>query len=296
MPPGAFRPGRRLGGLGFIFVRTRAGRLFGPATFFVLYFYFVLISASLKSVSQTLGALLVLGLLGTAPAQAQRQRPTSAANADGSLSPTTAAAPRAARLQPLFGGLTPAQATQVIGEAQLKAIAASFASPAEASAFFATKGFEYLSENRPDTATYRFNLAWLLDPKNANAYRGLGIVASTQATPDAAISLLTAGLALAPTNSLLLGDLGTSHLIRYGQTKKKKDLTAGLDLLQRATTADATNANAWQELARGLYYQERYAEAWAAVHKGQALSSGSLDFGFISDLLAKLPDPQGTIK
>ena len=259
----------------------------------------MLISASLKSVSHSLAALLILGLLGAAPAQAQRKSRTSAANADGSLTATNAPAPpapRAARLQPLFGGLTPAQATQVIGAAQLQAIAASFASPAEASAFFTNKGFEYLSENQPDTAAYRFNLAWLLDPKNADAYRGLGIVASAQPTPDAAIALLSTGLALAPTNSFLLSDLGASHLIRYGQTRKKKDLTAGLDLLQRATTLDAANANAWQELARGLYYQEKYAEAWAAVHKGQALSPGSLNFGLVSDLLAKLPDPQGMFK
>lgn len=256
----------------------------------------MLISASLKSVSQALAALLVLGLLGAAPAQAQRKGRTSAANADGSLATATAPVPRAARLQPLFGGLTPAQATQVIGEAQLKAIAASFASPAEASAFFATKGFEYLSENQPDTATYRFNLAWLLDPKNADAYRGLGIVASTQPTPDAAIGLLNTGLNLAPANSLLLSDLGASHLIRYGQAKKKKDLTTGVDLLQRATTIAPTNANAWQELARGFYYQEKYAEAWGAVHKGQSISPSSLDFGLISDLLAKQPDPQGIFK
>ncbi len=260
------------------------------------YSQLVLISAPLQSVSQALAALLVLGLLGAAPAQAQRK--SRAANADGSLAApaANAAAPRAARLQPLFGGLTPAQATQVIGEGQLKAIAASFASPAEASAFFATKGFEYLSENQPDTATYRFNLAWLLDAKNADAYRGLGIVASAQPTPDAAIGLLSTGLALAPTNSLLLSDLGTSHLIRYGQTKKKKDLTAGLDLLQRATTLAPTNATAWQELARGLYYQEKYVEAWAAVHKGQSISASSLDFNLVSDLLAKQPDPQGTFK
>lgn len=256
----------------------------------------MLISASLKFISQALAILLVLGLLGTAPAQAQRKSRSSAANSAGSQPAASVGAPRAARLQPLFGGLTPAQATRVIGEAQLKAIAASFASPAEASAFFTTKGFEYLSENQPDTATYRFNLAWLLDSGNADAYRGLGIVASTQPTPDAAIGLLSTGLGLAPTNALLLSDLGTSHLIRYGQTKKKKDLTAGLDLLQRATTLAPNNANAWQELARGFYYQEKYAEAWAAVHKGQALSPGSLNFSLVSDLLDKLPDPQGTFK
>ncbi|GAB3288856.1 hypothetical protein GCM10027511_00290 [Hymenobacter humi] len=256
----------------------------------------MLISASLKTVSQSLAALLLLGLLVAEPAQAQRKRSTSVANADGSLATTAPVPARPARLQPLFGGLTPAQATQLIGEKQLKAIAASFASTAEASTFFTTKGYEYLRENQPDTAAYRFNLAWLLNPQNAEAYRGLGIVASTQSAPDAAINLLSKGLALDPKSNYIMGDLGASYLIRYGQTKKKKDLTTGLDLLKRVLAAEPTNADAWQQLARGLYYQEKYAEAWDAVHKGQALSVPSLDFTLITDLLAKQPDPQGTFK
>jgi tetratricopeptide (TPR) repeat protein len=254
----------------------------------------VFFSASLKTTSQSLAACLLLGLLVAAPAHAQRKPKGQATNADGSLA---AVAPgRPARLQPLFGGLSPAQATQIIGEAQLKAIAASFASTAEASEFFARKGFEYLGENQPDTAAYRFNLAWLLNPQNADAYRGLGVVASAQPTPDASINLLSKGLALAPNNTFLLSDLGTSYLIRYNQTQKKKDLTAGIELLQKATAAEPGNAVAWQQLARGYYYQEKYAEAWDAVHKGQNASVSSLDFGLISDLLAKLPDPQGTFK
>ena len=259
----------------------------------------MLISVSLKTVSQSLAAALLLGLLAAAPAHAQRKsRPTTVANADGSLAATAAspAPAKPARLQPLFGGLSPAQATQIIGEAQLKAIAASFASPIEASEFFTTKGYEYLRENKPDTAIYRFNLAWLLNPSNAEAFHGLGIVASTQPTPDAAIGLLTQGLTLAPTSSLIMSDLGTTYLIRYDKTKKKKDLNTALDLLQRATAADSTNAPAWQQLARGLYYQEKYPEAWVAVHKGQSASVASLDFDLISNLLLKLPDPQGTFK
>ncbi|MDO7845111.1 hypothetical protein Q5H92_01995 [Hymenobacter sp. M29] len=254
------------------------------------------ISASLKTISPVLAAVLLLGLLQAAPAQAQRRGKTSAANADGSLATTPTQPGRPARLQPMFGGLSPAQATQIIGAAQLKAIAASFGSTAEASAFFTTKGYEYLRERQPDTAVYRFNVAWLLDPKNAEAYRGLGIVASSQPTPDAAIAILSQGLALAPTNSAMLSDLGTSYLLRYNQTKKKKDLTTGIDLLQRATAADPANAEGWQQLARGYYYQEKYAEAWAAVHKGQNASVSSLDFNLIGDLLTKLPDPQGIFK
>ncbi|GAB3586236.1 hypothetical protein GCM10027345_35470 [Hymenobacter daeguensis] len=255
-----------------------------------------MISASLKTISQALAAGLLLGLLAAHPAQAQRKGHATAANPDGSLAPTTAAAPVPARLQPLFGGLTPAQATQLLGEARLKAIAGSFASADEASTFFTTKGFDYLRENKPDTAAYRFNLAWLLNPRNAEAYRGLGIIASAQPTPDAAIGLLAKGLALSPSSTLLMSDLGTSYLIRYGLTKKKKDLSTGMELLQKTTALEPTNAVAWQQLARGYYYQEKYAEAWDAVHKGQNASVTSLDFDLISDLLAKLPDPLGTFK
>ncbi len=238
----------------------------------------------------TAGLALALLAGGPRAARAQEVRPPAAGGQPA------APAARPARLRPLFGGLTPAQATAAFGAAQLEAIAKSFASREEASAFFSTKGYEYLAENQADTATYRFNLAWLLNPRNADAFRGLGVVASQEPTPDASIALLLQALALAPNNALVLSDLGTSYLIRFNKTHKKKDLTAGQELLQRAVAADATNAVAWQQLARGYYYQEKYALAWEAVHKTQALSTGSLDFGLVSDLLAKQPDPQGTFK
>ena len=276
LPPGA--PGRG----GFIFVGISPHRSFCGGPCFALFQHSVFIFTSLKSTAQRLAVLLVLALPGRAYAQSPAPAPAG----------PTANTPR---LQPLFGGLSVAQATQMLGEARLKAIAASFASPAEASDFFANKGFEYLSENQPDTAVFRFNLAWLLNPQNPDPNRGLGIVASRRATPDAAIALLSAGVALAPNNTLMLSDLGTTHLLRYRLSKKKKDLTLGLDLLQRATTLDATNAVAWQQLAHGLFYQEKYAEAWAAVHKSQAISFASTDFEFLGELLAKMPDPQGTI-
>lgn len=258
----------------------------------------VLISASLKTLAQQ---ALLLVLLATPAAYAQRKkRAEVAANADGSLPATTVAAAlapaRPARLQPLFGGLTPAAATQLFGAKQLEAVAASFASREEASTFFAQKGYEYLGENQADTATYRFNLAWLLNPSNPDVYRGLGIVASSAPTPDAAIILLNKGLALGPTNPYLLADLGTSHLNRYAQTRKKKDLTTGVELLQKAVALDPKHGVAWHQLAQGYYHQEKYAEAWDALHKGQALDMSSINFNLITELLARMPDPQGMFK
>jgi Tfp pilus assembly protein PilF len=230
-------------------------------------------------------------------AQAQQNGKPAAANADGSLSTAPAATPLPPRLRPLFGGLNVAQATQLLGANRLDDVAKSFASRAEASAFFSQKGYEYLNENKPDTATYRFNLAWLLNPQNPDAYHGLGIIASREpGSASEAMGLLSQALVLAPTNGGVLTDLGSLYLIRYGQTKKKKDLTTATGYLQRAIAAEPTNATAWQDMARVYYYQEKYPAAWEAVHKGQTLNMSSIDFDFIPELIAKQPDPQGIFK
>ncbi|HEX8428100.1 tetratricopeptide repeat protein [Hymenobacter sp.] len=232
--------------------------------------------------------LLGFSTLLTLPAQAQRKTKVKT-KGDVAVS-------AANRLQPLFGGISPAQAQALVGAAFLADVERSFPSKTEASRFFSTKGYEYLTEGKPDTAVYRFNLAWLLDPKNAEAYRGLGVVASRNPTPDQSISLLTQGLALAPNDALMLADLGSSYLIRYEQTKKKKDLTTGNDYLQRAVATDPKNAAAWQQLARVYYLQEDYTKAWDATHKGGDLSINSIDFNFLSELMTKMPDPQGKFK
>ncbi|MCC2548874.1 hypothetical protein LJY25_20665 [Hymenobacter sp. BT175] len=200
------------------------------------------------------------------------------------------------RLRPLFGGLTPALAEQMMGPAFLAGIDKSFPSRAEASKFFSNKGFEYLAENQPDTAIYRFNLAWLLDQKNADAYRGLGVISARNPTTDETVSLLTQGLALAPNDAYMLSDLGATYLIRYQQTQKKKDLKTGADLLTKALAANPNNAIAWQEMARANFHQGEYTKAWEAIHKGRNLDLTSLNFALISELLQKQPDPQGTFK
>ncbi|UOQ53843.1 hypothetical protein [Hymenobacter cellulosivorans] len=233
--------------------------------------------------------LLVCGLaLATAPAHAQRKTKVKVK--------TEAAGTAANRLLPLFGGLSVEAAQQLVGPAFLADIERNFASRAEASKFFSDKGYEYITENQPDTALYRFNLAWLLDQKNADAYRGLGVIASRNPTADESISLLTQGLTVAPTSSLILSDLGTSYLIRYQQTKKKKDLDQAQQQLEKALAADANNAYAWQQMGRVHYLREDYTKAWDAVHKGQNLNVSSIDLDLISDLTAKLPDPKGMFK
>lgn len=249
----------------------------------------------MRSSFSFLSVAALAALLLAAPTPARAQAPQEGSLAAGSAG---AAAGLPARLQPLFGGLSVAQATQLLGAGRLDAVAQSFSSRTEASTFFVQKGFEYLNENKPDTAAYRFNLAWLLNPQNADAYHGLAVVASSRpnAAPDAGLALLTQALTLAPANATILADLGAVYLNRYAKTQKKKDLTTASGYLQRALVIDPANAAAWQATARVHYHQKDYTAAWEALRKGQTLDMSSLDFEFISELLAKQPDPQGVFK
>lgn len=233
--------------------------------------------------------LFLLGAVLGLPAHAQKGKKDSKATPPPS-------GPQ--RLQPLYGGLTAAQAQQAVGAGVLADVDRSFPSRPEASTFFSNKGFEYLQENQPDTAVVRFNLAWVLDPKNPEPYRGLAVLLSRRpdAAPEAIQALVLQGLAVAPTNPLLLTDAANLALERYEQGKKKKELQQASDYIQRALLADSTNANAWQSQARIHYYQENYAEAWKDVRKGQNLNLASLDFQFLTELMAKMPDPEGKFK
>lgn len=241
----------------------------------------------MKRFSFLLGLLMAGLLLTGRPAEAQKVKAKTKGAADLPLS--------ARRLLPLFGGLTPAAAEQLVGAKFVQGAEQSFASRAEASRFFSTKGYEYLREGQIDTARYRFNLAWVLDPKNPAPYRGLGLLVANNA-PDEALGLLQQGLALAPTDAQLLTDIGGVYLIRFEQTKKPKDLKTADDYLHRAVAADATNAYAWQQLAWVQFRQENYAGAWESLHKGRSLDFSSLDFELISQLKDKLADPQGMFK
>lgn len=243
---------------------------------------------SLSTRTQLSAAILtLLSAAACLPAHAQRNKKNAPA----------AAATGPARLAPLYGGASPAQAQALVGTAVLADIDRSFPSRAEASKFFSTKGFQYMLENQPDTAAVRFNLAWVLDVKNPDPYHGFAALMSQRQVPPAEVqAILLQGLAVAPTNAGLLTDATTIAIERYLQTKKKKDLAEAASYAQRAVLADANNANAWQAQARVRYYQEDYAGAWEAIHKGQSLNLSSLDFTLISDLKDKLPDPQGKFR
>ncbi len=171
-----------------------------------------------------------------------------------------------------------------------------FPSRTEASRFFSTRGWEYLGESQLDTAVYRFNLAWLLDEKNADAYWGLGVISYQRDHLPEAIRLLNKGAAIADTNATLLSDLATLELQLFRTSKTTQALTDAQMHLLRAVSLQPDQAAAFQKLSLTYFQQGDYPKAWTYFHKTRTLDLSQIDFTYLNDLLAKMPDPEGVFK
>jgi tetratricopeptide (TPR) repeat protein len=199
-------------------------------------------------------------------------------------------------LLPLFGGQSRTDAQKTRDDAFLADCDRNFSSRTEASKFFDARAWEYLQEGNADTAIYRFNLAWLLDNKNANVYWGLGAIQAAKAKDDEALVLLDKALALEPKNSALLTDVASLHLNKYKVKADKKSLQNSIAMLEKAIEADSTNATAYTKMSMAYFYQNDYDKAWDYLHKGRTFNLAGMDFAYLTELIAKKEDPQGLFK
>ena len=196
---------------------------------------------------------------------------------------------------PLFGE-RPKTATQIDEEIHfLNDCDRNFASRSEASDFFAARGWDYVSNGQLDTAAYRFNLAWLLNTKNADVYWGLGVVSYQKNQLADAIRMLRKGSDLDNNNTVLLTDLATVEIKAYQQKPNDELLTEAEDHLQRAITINP-NALSLQKISMVSYLKADYSKAWDYLHQANVLDVSSLDLTYLGELLAKKPDPKGVFK
>lgn len=173
---------------------------------------------------------------------------------------------------------------------------ANFASRSEASQFFAARGWEYLQEGQLDTASYRFNLAHLLNEKNVEAYWGLGVVCFQQEDFGNAYRMLKKGVEVEPQNVPLMVDLSSISIKLYEDTEDSVKLDDVHRLLTQAASLDPTYAQTFFNLAIAEYYRGEYSEAWENIHKGRALNFSMVNLQFVEQLSDKAPDPKGFFK
>ncbi len=171
----------------------------------------------------------------------------------------------------------------------------NFATRPEASKFFTDRGWDYVASGQLDTAAYRFNLAWLLHENNADAYWGLGVVSYQKNQLPDAIRMLKRGLTVADSNITLMADLATVQIKYHQEHNAPGILTDAETTLQRAVSI-SPSASAYQKLSLINYLKADYVNAWSYFHQARNLDLTSLDLGYLSDLIAKQPDPQGVFK
>ncbi|MCU0470114.1 MAG: hypothetical protein MUF58_16090 [Arcicella sp.] len=172
----------------------------------------------------------------------------------------------------------------------------SFLNRDEASNFFAERGWQYLSEGLLDTATYRFNLCFLLNQNNVDAYWGLGSISYQKGNFEESSKLLSQGLILAPENTTLMIDIATVQLACYKEKKNCDDIDNAIQLLEKSMQMDPSNANGWLKFSIAEYQLEHFDKAWHYLHKCRNLDISFVDTTFVQELLSKQPDPMGIFK
>lgn len=241
-------------------------------------------------------AFLYCILLGASACQSTKPVPEASASAAENINPN---------LLPMYGKIAKTQEQLDADIKFLEYVDQSFASRQEGSQFFSTRAWEYLGEGQPDTAMYRFNLAWLLDDTNSAAFWGFGAISAQRGNFQEASSYLTQAITLDPKNSTLMVDLASikQGLYEMEQGTKKKDLkrkqqylTEATQLLQQAVEADPSNGYAHYRLSYNNFLLEDFDKAWEHLHKSREIDMSFLDFGYLSLLMEKQEDPKGIFK
>lgn len=198
---------------------------------------------------------------------------------------------------PLFGE-RPKTAAQIGDEVHfLNDCDRNFGSRTEASTFFAERGWDYVKNGQLDTAAYRFNLSWLLNDRNTDAYWGLGVVCYQKNQFPDAIRMLKKGLAVADSNVTLLTDLATVEIKQYQENPKEPMMLVDAEShLQRAVGMNPTDALSFQKLSTVYYLKADYAKAWEYLHQTRLLDPSVLDLDYLGQLMTKQPDPQKVFK
>jgi tetratricopeptide (TPR) repeat protein len=126
----------------------------------------------------------------------------------------------------------------------------------KASKHLVNLGFTHLNKGDIKTAMRRFNQAWLLDPKNEDAYWGFGAVYFTFNDYDEALKQLDKGLAINPNSSNIITDKATIYTGYFINKHNSADLNSAINLLAKSYQIDAVNQNTLFKLSVAYFYKQ----------------------------------------
>jgi tetratricopeptide (TPR) repeat protein len=186
-----------------------------------------------------------------------------------------------------------------IDEAFIRDATFRFGSRGSASRALSEQGWAEVRKGALDVAMRRFNEAWLLNPKNYQAFWGFGAVLSEQGKLTSALEQLETARELVDDPKqkvLLLCDLGTVHSV-YGvrlpverQLDRAQHFVVANNRFAESLEIDPNNPRSWRDWAISLYEQERYSEAWLKAKRAMELKAQPFPTNFLENLKKKVPE------
>ena len=165
----------------------------------------------------------------------------------------------------------------------------------KAAEHMAQLGFQLLGEGNMVQAMYRFNQAYLLDPKEPEVFRGYGaFFMALDRSTDAGQEYVN-GLMIDSTNVPLMVDFAAAFLAEQNQMKGKDPekadqlLDGAIRLLDRARTFDPQNAEAAFKLAVCHAVKGECSAAWRYHDMAKTLGSTSITPEFKAQLQLDCP-------
>lgn len=199
---------------------------------------------------------------------------------------------------PFFGSYLKTESQQIDDQMFLMDCDKSFKSRNEASDFFINMAWQYLEEGSKNNAINRFNLAWLLNNNNMDAYWGLGVIEYQTGDYHMAIKHMTKGLEISKdSNPILMVDLATIYLqIAINNPISKNESHKAHELIEKALAIQPGYTTAYMQMVLVKLLEKDEDGAWEAFHKGYALNPNEYSIQILTELLSRKSDPKGIFK
>ena len=185
------------------------------------------------------------------------------------------------RLMPRFGGREKNAEQLASDSAFLAQTLAIEPNRTKAAEHLAQLGFQLLAEGNMVNAMYRFNQAYLLDPKEPEVFRGYGAFFMALDRSTEAGQEYANGLMIDSTNVPLMVDFAAAFLAEQHQFEKTYPekaaqlLEAAIRLLERARSFDPKNGEAAFKLSICHAVKGECSAAWRYHDMAKSLGSPS---------------------
>ena len=191
------------------------------------------------------------------------------------------------RLLPKYGGVVKTKEQKEADEELIKMYVAQAGTPRKASELLVKLGFDYLYKNDLKTAMYRFNQAWLLDPKNENVYWGFGAIYFTFQDFVAASKQYEEGLRINPNSSNIITDQATIYLTQFNTNNNANNLASAIKLFRKSYSIDPKNQNTLIKMSNCYFIKNDCKNAWRYYNECKRLGGKPITEEYTAALTQK---------